>query len=170
MRSPGNAPKPNIWPVSLSQRGVKRRKIYRVWPQSNKFWRWSRYISMYNFRLFPPCVLRQMSGNLSGRTDEHAVKRSRLAEWTNGPGKRVFRASDGRTDGKPENIMPLAPKGEDITSAPPPIWNCMKLTPHLEISPRPRQCICRRVITTKPRVSTIQLLTYSYLKQGFWTI
>ena len=32
MRSPGIARKPQIWPVSLSQSGVKRRKINRPWP------------------------------------------------------------------------------------------------------------------------------------------
>ena len=33
---------------------IKRRKTNRPWPKSNQFWRWSGYISMQNFRLFPP--------------------------------------------------------------------------------------------------------------------
>ena len=69
---------------------------------------------MYNFRPFPPCVLRQMPWNLSGRTDGqtdgrtdgHAVKRLRLVGWTNGPmyrskeGISGFGRTDGRTDGR----------------------------------------------------------------------
>ena len=56
MHSPGNARKPQIWPVSLSQNSAKITKITRPWPRTNQFWRWSRYISMQNFRPFPPCV------------------------------------------------------------------------------------------------------------------
>ena len=63
MRSPGNARKPQIWPVSLSQNSAKIRKINRPWPSTNQFWRWSRYISVQNCRPFPPCVLREMPGN-----------------------------------------------------------------------------------------------------------
>ena len=42
--------------------------------------------------------------------------------WSDGPtdqctgGKRVYRASDGRADGQPENIMAPAPKGGGITT------------------------------------------------------
>ena len=105
MRSPGNARKSQIWPVSLSQNSAKMTKVNRPWPRTNQFWRWSRYISMQNFRPFPLCVLQEMPG------------------WTNGPTdpctgqKRVFQASDGRTDGQPENIMPPAPKGGGIKKA-----------------------------------------------------
>ena len=53
MRSPGNAQKPQIWPVSLSQNSTKITKINRPWPRT-QFWRWSRYISVQNFRPFPP--------------------------------------------------------------------------------------------------------------------
>ena len=63
IRSPGNARKPQIWPVSLSQNSAKIRKMNRPWPLTNQFWRWSRYISMQNFRPFPPCVPREMPGN-----------------------------------------------------------------------------------------------------------
>ena len=63
MRSPGNAWKPQIWPVSLSQNSAKIRKINRLSPTINQVWRWSRYISAQNFRPFPPCVLREMPGN-----------------------------------------------------------------------------------------------------------
>ena len=38
-------------------------KINRLWPWTNQFWRWSRYISMQNFRLFSPCGLQVMPGN-----------------------------------------------------------------------------------------------------------
>ena len=62
-RSPRNARKPQIWPVSLSQNSAKMTKVYRPWPRTNQFWRWSRYISMQNFRPFPPCVLQDMPGN-----------------------------------------------------------------------------------------------------------
>ena len=59
-----------------------------------------------------------MPGNLSGRTDGHAVKRLRLVGWTNGP---MYRSKEGisglgRTDRQPENIMPPAPKGGGITN------------------------------------------------------
>ena len=63
MHSPRNARKPQIWPVSLSQNSAKITKINRPWPWTNQFWRWSRYISVQNFRPFPSCVLRQMPGN-----------------------------------------------------------------------------------------------------------
>ena len=35
MRSPGNAGKPQIWPISLSQNSAKIRKINRPWPYTN---------------------------------------------------------------------------------------------------------------------------------------
>ena len=54
MRSPENAWKPQIWPVSLSQCDTKIRKINRPWPKTNQFWRWSGYINMPNFRSFFP--------------------------------------------------------------------------------------------------------------------
>ena len=63
MHVPGNTQKPQICPVSLSQRDAERRKINRPELKSNQFWRWSGYISMQNFRLFPSCVLREMPGN-----------------------------------------------------------------------------------------------------------
>ena len=40
-----------------------RVKINRLWPRTNQFRRWSRYISMQNFRPFPLCVLWEMPGN-----------------------------------------------------------------------------------------------------------
>ena len=83
---------------------------------------------MLNFRPFPPCALWKMPGNLSGRTDGHAVKQLRLVGWTNGPMYRSKEGisgfgrtdgqTDGRTDGQPENIMPPAPKGGGIKSFP----------------------------------------------------
>ena len=124
MRSPGNARKPKIWSVSLSQSHAKRRKINRPWPQSNQFWRWSGYISMQNFRPFPPCVLREMPGNLFGRTDgwtdgrtrRKTVTVGRIDQRTHVQVARGYFAlrTDGRTDGQPENIMLPAPKGVGI--------------------------------------------------------
>ena len=64
MHSPGNAQKAQIWPVSLNQSDTERRKISIPWPKSNhQFWKWSGCISMQNFRLFPQCILREMTGN-----------------------------------------------------------------------------------------------------------
>ena len=128
MRSPGNAWKPRIWPVSLSQNSAKMRKINKPWPWTNQFWRWSRYISMENFRPFPPCVLRQIPGNLSGRTDGRTCRKTvtvgRVDQRTHVQVKRgYFRLrTDGRTDGQPENIMPPAPKGGGITKT--EMYNC----------------------------------------------
>ena len=87
MPSPGNAQKPQIWPLSLSQNRAKFRKINKPWPRTNQFWRWSRYIGVQNFRPFPTWVLQ--------------VKRSQLVGWTNGP---MYRSKEGisgfgRTDG-----------------------------------------------------------------------
>ena len=39
MRSPGNARKPQIWPVSLSQNSAKITKINRPWPWTKQFWK-----------------------------------------------------------------------------------------------------------------------------------
>ena len=50
-------------PVSLSQNSAKITKVNRPWPRTNQLWRWSRYISMQNFRPFPPCVLQDMPVN-----------------------------------------------------------------------------------------------------------
>ena len=79
MRSPGNARKPHIWPISLNQSRAKRRKINRPWPNSNQFWRWSGYISMQNCRPFPPCNFLEMPGNPSrwtdGRTDGRTTRK-----------------------------------------------------------------------------------------------
>ena len=38
--------KPQIWPVSLSQNGIKMRDINSLWPKSNLFWKWSEYINI----------------------------------------------------------------------------------------------------------------------------
>ena len=58
---------------------------------------------------------------LDGRTDRRTDMPQNGHGWSDGPtdsctgGKRIFQASDGRTDGQPENIMPPAPKGGGIT-------------------------------------------------------
>ena len=50
-----------------------------------------------------------------GRTCRKTVTIGRMDQRTTGTGgERVFRASDGRTDGQPENIMPPAPKDGGI--------------------------------------------------------
>ena len=57
-----------------------------------------------------------------GRTDRRTDGQTCRKTVTVGPTdpctgqKRVFQASDGRTDGQPENIMPPAPKGGGIIS------------------------------------------------------
>ena len=55
IRFPGNARKPLIWPVPLSQNSAKISKINRLCPETNQFCKCSRYISVQNFRPFPPC-------------------------------------------------------------------------------------------------------------------
>ena len=130
MCSPGNARKPQIWPITLSRSDAKRRNINRPWPWSNQFWRCPRYINTQNFRSFPPCVLRQMPGNLSGRTDGQTDGRTCHKTVTVGwmdqqihvqVKRGYFRLrTDGRTDGQSENIMPLAPKGGGIKKDPIP--------------------------------------------------
>ena len=127
MRSPGNAWKPQIWPVSLSQNSVKIRKINRPWPSTNHFWRCLRYISIQKFRPFIPCVLRQMSGNhlpgrMSGRTDGWTCRKTVTVgrmDRRDGPmykwkeGISGFERTNG-TDVQPENIMLPVPKGGGI--------------------------------------------------------
>ena len=57
--------------------------------------------------------------DIDGRTDGRTCRKNGYG-WLGGPTdpctgqKRVFQASDGRTDGQPENIMPPAPKGGGI--------------------------------------------------------
>ena len=56
------------------------------------------------------------------RTEGRTCRKTVTYGWSGGPTdpytgqKRVFQASDGRTDGQPENIMPPAPKGGGITT------------------------------------------------------
>ena len=110
MRSPGNARKPQVWRISLSQNSAKMRKINKPQPYSYQFWRFSRYINMQNFRPFPPCVLQQIAGNLSGRTDggtdgrtcHKTVTVGRMDQRTHVQVKRgYFRLrTDGQTDGR----------------------------------------------------------------------
>ena len=104
------------------------RKISRAQPKSNQLWRWPRYISMQNFRLFPPCSLREMpySDGRTGRrmdrwTRRKTVTAGRMDQRTHvqvQEGISGFVRTDGRTDrrmdGQPENIMPSAPKGGGI--------------------------------------------------------
>ena len=95
MRSPENARKPQIWPVSLSQNCAKIRKINRPWPQTNQFWRWSRYISMQNLRPFPPCILREMPGN--PKFDPfHKVKIAPKFDKSTDRGHKLISSGDGQ--------------------------------------------------------------------------
>ena len=56
-----------------------------------------------------------------GQTDGRTDMPQNGYGWSDGPTdpctcqKRLFQASDGRTDGQPENIMPPAPKGGGMT-------------------------------------------------------
>ena len=52
--SQGNAWKTQVWPVSLSQSGIKMGKVNRTWPTSSHFLRWSRSINMRKSRPFLP--------------------------------------------------------------------------------------------------------------------
>ena len=58
-----------------------------------------------------------MPGNLSGWTDGWTDMPQNGHGWSDGPTdtctgeKRIYQASDRRTDWQPENIMPPAPKG-----------------------------------------------------------
>ena len=45
---------------AVSQSCAKIGKIYRLWPKSNQFWRWSGYISKPNFRPFLQGILLRM--------------------------------------------------------------------------------------------------------------
>ena len=64
-RSPDNARRPQVWPVSLSQRGTITRKINRARPKSDQFWSWSVYISMQNRRTLSPCIRKEIPRNLN---------------------------------------------------------------------------------------------------------
>ena len=103
MHSPGNAWKPQIWTVSLSQNNAKMRKINRLTIIKSVL---KVVISVQSCRPFPPCV--------SGKCPETSPDRPKNGRgWPCGPtdlctgGKRVIQSSDGQ----PENIMLLAPKG-----------------------------------------------------------
>ena len=96
MRSPGNARKPQIWPVSLSQNSAKITKTNRLWPRTNQFWRWSRYISMHNFRPFLRCVLQEMPRNPKFDPSHWVEIVPKLAKLTNQGHKLI--SSEGGQD------------------------------------------------------------------------
>ena len=81
MHSPDHALKPQIWPVSLSPSGSKRRKLNRPWPKSNQFWRWSGYISMQNFRAFLPYIFWEMLRYPSRQTGRQTDGQMGWAGW-----------------------------------------------------------------------------------------
>ena len=54
---------PNLTRFTKSKLCQNHKNSNRPWPWTNQFWRWSRYISMQNFRTFPPCVLQEMPRN-----------------------------------------------------------------------------------------------------------
>ena len=62
-RAPPKCQETQIWPISLSENGVKIRKINQMWSLSNGFCRWSGYISMQNVRPFRQWVLQEMTRN-----------------------------------------------------------------------------------------------------------
>ena len=91
IRSPGNARKPQIWPISLSQNSAKI--IKKTTDRGHKL------ISSEDGQDTSAC---KISGHSHQRTHVQ-VKRG------------YFRLrTDGRTDGQPENIMSPAPKGGGI--------------------------------------------------------
>ena len=63
MRSSQNAWKPQICPISRSQKFAKSKNINILWPKSTTFWGWSGLISTSNSSLFFPCVLQKIPGN-----------------------------------------------------------------------------------------------------------
>ena len=165
---PGNARKPQIWSVSLSQSDAKRWKITRPWPKSNQFWSWSAYISMLNFRLSPPCVLRLMPRNLFGRTDGQTDGRTcrktvtvgQMDQRTHVQVARGFFGlrTDGRTDNpKTQCLRRLKVEAQmcvlkNVTIISRPKWQTMILishqrdliTAHLEKYEHARNGLCLR--------------------------
>ena len=95
LRSPANARKPQIWPVSLSRNSTKITKINKPWPRTYQFWRWSRYISMQNFRPFPLCILQEMPGNPKFDLF-HLVKIVPKLEKSTDRGHKLIRSEDGQ--------------------------------------------------------------------------
>ena len=61
MHSQENAPKLQIWLVSLSQIPSKMRKINRPWPKCKQLKMQSGYISMSNCKPFLPCILKKIA-------------------------------------------------------------------------------------------------------------
>ena len=130
MRSPGNARKPQIWPVSLSQNSAKIKKkptdrghklISSEDGQDTSACKISGY-SLHAF--FGKCPKTSPDGRTDGQTDRRTDGRTcsktvtvgRVDQRTHVQVKRgYFRLrTDGRTDGQPESIMPPAPKGGGI--------------------------------------------------------
>ena len=93
---------PQIWPILLNEINTKVRKINRLWPKSNQFWRWSGYFRM-NFQAMS---LLHFEGN--------AQKPFRMDEWEGSwlVGHLSNGRSDGRRNGHPHphpKIIPPAP-------------------------------------------------------------
>ena len=59
MHSQENAPKLQIWLVSLSQNTVQMRKINRTWPKYKQLKMQSGYICISNCKQFLPCILKK---------------------------------------------------------------------------------------------------------------
>ena len=125
MPSPGNARKPQIWPVSLHKSNLQTATIIK---SVLKVVRIHHHAKLQDI----PSMRSPGNSRIPIRTDGRAEKRLRLVGWTNGPmhrwkdsisgsGRmdgRTEGRKDGRTDGKPENIIPPVSKGEGITTVP----------------------------------------------------
>ena len=112
MRSLGNARKCQICPISLSQNSAKIRKINWLWPYTNQFWRWSRYISpeTQNLTCFTKSKWRQTEENQQTVTIiSSALKMVKIHQHlkfqaipsTRSPANaRKSLQTDGQTDGR----------------------------------------------------------------------
>ena len=114
MCSPGNARKPPIWPISLSQSDAKRRK------STDQYYD---VISSEGAQDTPTCKISDHSlyalsskwpeTSPDGRTDRRTDRRTDMPQngqgWSDGPTdpctgeKRLFQASDGLTDGRTDD-------------------------------------------------------------------
>ena len=129
MRSPGNARKPQIWPVSLSQNSTKIRKTtdhdYNIISFEGGRDTSACKMSGYSLHAFSgicpesyPDGQAKKTVTVGGMDQQTNVQfeRGYFGLWTDG-------RTDGRTDGQPKNIMPPAHKLEDITNHVHDLWD-----------------------------------------------
>ena len=129
MGSPGNARKPQIWPVSLSQNCAKigHKLISSEDGQDTSACKIAGH-SLHAFSGKCPETSpdgrtdRRTDGRTDGRTCHKTVTVGRVDQRTHVQVKRGYFGlrtdgrTDRRTDRQPENIMPPAPKGGGIKS------------------------------------------------------